>query len=102
MINSIYVTKQITLKHGRSLAKSILEFDLRVRSFPVTSLSFCFAKDLVIEFCCFHALSKWFQVYTQLVQNFLLIDKFSAKQYLYLRNFSTHFNPYSISVAISQ
>ena len=32
MINSVYVKKQITIKHGGSLAKSISEFGVSVRS----------------------------------------------------------------------
>ena len=32
MINSAYVKKQITIEHGGSLAKSIWEFDVSVRS----------------------------------------------------------------------
>ena len=59
MIYSAYVRKQITKERWMdgSVAKLILEFDVKVRSSPTIFLSFCFTKNLEIEFYCLHTLS---------------------------------------------
>ena len=58
MINSVYVKKQITIKHGGRLAKSISEFDEELDRLQLFISIILLRKKIVIEFYCLHALSK--------------------------------------------
>ena len=107
MINFIYLIhlrKQITKAQYRSLVKSILEFDARARSSPISFLSFCLAKkisDGVLFFPYINhvnnsrSLHNWYETSHSLPSSL-------QSNNLYAKQFANSFTPYFISVAIWQ